>query len=118
MRRHKILEELAAEYGVANLRFFIPMQRIEGLGLLGLPIGIVSSNTPEVRTECVIDERRYKVEEGYKIELRAVNDQDPDDYYGSKTYYQSDFESLMDRDPEGFQIYALVDDPATYKKVA
>lgn len=116
--RYRMLEELAKEYGVANLRFFIPMQRIEGLGLFGLPIGIVSSDTPEVRTECVIDERRYKVDEGYKIELRAVNDQDPDNYYGSKTYYQRDFESLMGRDPESFQIYVLVDEPAIYKKVA
>lgn len=115
--RYKMLEELAAKYGVANLRFFIPMQRIQGLAHLGLPIGIVSSDTPEERVECVVDERRYKVADGYKIELRAVADQDPDRYFGSKSYYQMDFTHLMERSPDDFQIYVLVDDPAIYRRI-
>jgi len=115
---YKFLEELAAEYGAKNLRFFIPMQRIQGLAHIGLPIGIIDSSSEEVVVECVVDERRYKVEEGYKIELRAVNDQDPDQYFGSKTFYQMDFTHLMRRAPEDYRVYVLCDEPVQYQKVS
>lgn len=117
------IELLAADYGLKNLRFFIPMRPVHSLHALGLPIGFEDSNDEEVMQECVADERRYKVDDGYKIELRAINggaaeelDQD-ETYYGSKTFYQMDLASLINRHPDIFRIYALVDEDNKYERV-
>lgn len=117
------IEHLAAEYGLINLRFFIPMRPIHNLHALGLPIGFEDSNDEEVMQECVADERRYKVEDGYKIELHAINggaaeelDQN-ETYYGSKTFYQMDLGSLINRHPDIFRIYVLVDEDNKYVRI-
>lgn len=110
------LPKLVEEYGASNLRFFIPMHRIQGI--FGLPgIGFTSSSDPEVVQECVIDERRYKPEEGYKIELKAIADEDPNNYYGHKSFYVMDFESLMMRAPDDYRIYVLVDADNKYQRI-
>lgn len=117
------IEALAAEYGLNNLRFFVPMPPIHSLHALGLPIGFTDSNDEEVMQECIADERRYKVEEGYKIELRAVNGgraeelEEGETYYGSKTFYQMDFGSLINRHPDIFRIYVLVDEDNKYVRI-
>jgi len=41
--------------------------------------------------ECCVDESRFKVEDGYKITLRALNP-----LYSFSHYYQSDFMSLIE----------------------
>ena len=50
-----------------------------------------SSTDDEKWVECVIDERRYKIDDGYKVTLRAI-----DENYGIEHYYQSDFNRLME----------------------
>lgn len=115
---YKLLQKLVNEYGAENLRFFIPMHRVQSLGGFGLPIGIVSSDTPVERVECIIDESHYKIVENYKIELRAVNNDNPDCYYGSESYYQMDLESLIKRRPNDYQIFVLSGDPVRYQLIS
>jgi len=57
---------------------------------LGL-IFFKSSTSREKWVECEVVEERYKVDDGYKIELRAI-----EDGYGKETYYQCDFLGLLD----------------------
>lgn len=109
------LDKIAQEYGVNNLRFFIPMRQVHGTPFAG--IGFTSSNDPEILTECVIDEHRYKVADGYKIMLKAAKNEDPSVFYGSESYYQMDFESLMRRSPEDFRVYVLVDEDNKYQRL-
>ena len=40
--------------------------------------------------ECEVDESRYKIDEGYKVTLKAL-----DERYGSRSFYQMDFESML-----------------------
>lgn len=93
------LVDLAAEYGVRNLRFFIPMSVVNHVGFLP-GIGFRSSWDEKQQVECVICETRYPVAEGYKITLRAV-----DVAFGKTTYYQSDLESLITNHPETHEVY-------------
>lgn len=104
------LKEIIDQFGVDNVRFIIPMQRIGATPFRG--IGIRSSDSPEVRNICRIDERRYRINDNYKIELRAINDQDPDNYFGSESFYFSDLSSMMSREPEIYVVFV----PMTQKK--
>ena len=52
-------------------------------------ISCVSSDSPWYWIECYVDEERYKVEDNYKITLRACNG------CTYEHYYQDDFLSLM-----------------------
>jgi hypothetical protein len=110
------LEKIAEEYGINNLRFFIPMRRVQSLHGLGLPIGIIDSSTPEVMQECIVDERRYKVADGYKIELHAVNSTE-ENYFGSKTYYQTDLESMLREERNDIRLFVLVDADDKYERI-
>ena len=56
--------------GKNKIRFFIPMRPIHSFSGF---CSFTSSDDPEYLTECYIDEQRYKVEDDYKITLRAVN---------------------------------------------
>jgi hypothetical protein len=76
-----------AQCGVNNLRFIVPMSRLRG-GFLGITYRL--SGDPLYITECTVDESRYKIEQGYKITLRA---RDP--LFGTETFYQSDLESMI-----------------------
>lgn len=109
------LDKIAQEYGVNNLRFFIPMRQVHGTPFAG--IGFTSSNDPEYPQECVVDERRYKAADGYKIELRAINDDDPEAYFGSQDYYQMDLESLLREYPDEFKLFVLVDEDNKYQRI-
>lgn len=70
-----------------NAHYFILMHPLHDV--FGL-ISYTCSNDPEKWVECEVIEDRYKVEDGYKITLRAL-----EDGYGSKTFYQCDFNSLI-----------------------
>ena len=50
------------------------------------PIVYKSNGTREKWVECEIVEERYKLDQGYKIELRAL-----DEKYGKETFYIEDF---------------------------
>lgn len=69
-----------------NKHYFILMHPLECFGIFCF----TSSTTREKWVECEIVEERYKVSDGYKVELRAI-----ESGYGKETYYQSDFESLV-----------------------
>jgi hypothetical protein len=101
--------ELAAEYGVPNLRFFIPMRRLEFAGLIP-GIAFKSSNTPEEIVECALHEGRYKVLEDYKVTLRAIDAEK----YGQEHFYASDLSSLFKRSIEEgdrqFRVFVVTED--------
>lgn len=110
------IKKLVEEYGVNNIRIFMPMQRIQGVPALG--IGFTSSNDPYETVECRIDERRYKVQDGYKVTFYADNDDDPHNYYGSKSFYQRDFDSIVKRSDAGeYRFYVLVDEDNKYERI-
>lgn len=67
--------------------YFVLMHPLENV--LGL-VFYTSSNTREKWVECEVVEERYKVEDGYKVELRSI-----EPGYGKETFYQCDFNSLM-----------------------
>jgi hypothetical protein len=87
------IKELVAEYGVQNLRFFIPMHPHEMAGIIP-GIAFKSSNSPEDMVECHIFEDRYKVAEGYKVSLAACGGENLM-RYGREHFYQSDFNALL-----------------------
>lgn len=70
-----------------NAHYFVPMHPLEGL----FGVFWTSSDTPEVFVECEIVEDRYKVDDGYKVTLHAL-----DHRFGSETFYQGDFISLLE----------------------
>ena len=115
MRKYDLIENLAKEYGVNNLRFFIPCRPMIVLPFLG--IGMTSTSDPEYRTECVIDERRYKAADGYKVEFRPVNPEKDGMAFGYEKFYQSDFASLAAKYPDEYSIYVLVDEDDKYEKI-
>ena len=71
-------------------RFFVLMHPFELVSPLLGGLYLKSSNSRPKWIECYIDESRYKVSDGYKITLRAI-----DERYGSETYYQDDFISAL-----------------------
>lgn len=76
-------------YGIdKNAHYFVPMRPLEGIPGL---IYYTSLNSPQVFAECEIIEDNYKVDDGYKVELRSLNP-----CFGSRTFYQSDFISLLE----------------------
>jgi len=94
------IAELAKEYGVRNLRIFAPMSKLQYAGIIpGIAFRV--GGNPEEDTECVINESRYKVEEGYKVTLRALKPE-----YGQDHFYQSDFDTMCDG-KERYRIYVL-----------
>lgn len=100
---------IANEYGVKNLRFFIPMRPLEMMGIIP-GIAFKSSGTPEEIVECEIDESRYEVADNYKITLKAIEDPETaTKLFGKEHYYISDLESLIERD-ERFRIFVLTID--------
>jgi hypothetical protein len=113
------IQDLAAEYGVNNLRFFIPMRKSMSLLAFGLPMGMSSSDTePTQLVECTVNEKRYKVSEGYKIQFSPVNRGDGEPfYYADQSYYQSDFGGIMAKNPDSYRIYVLVDEDNKYERL-
>lgn len=93
------LEALATQHGQSNLRFFVHLQRVRGFAFpgMGVYIGVTSSNDAYDLVECVVDdEGRYPriiQEDGgsYKVTLKAL-----DPAYGTRDYYVSDLESILD----------------------
>ena len=80
---------LFREYGIKNLRFYIPMRRLEFAGFIP-GIAFTSSSSEEKCVLCQIDESRYKINDNYKITLTAN-----DPMYGKSHFYISDLETLF-----------------------
>ena len=68
--RRKIINQIDR-----NAHYFVLMHPLEGVAIPGYgAIVFTSSNTREKWVECEIVEERYKLEDGYKIELKSVED--------------------------------------------
>ena len=79
---------MANEYNIdKNAHYFACMRPIQTC--FGF-ISFTSSTDREKWVECEIDESRYKVDNGYKVTLRSI-----EEGYGRENYYQSDFKSLV-----------------------
>lgn len=117
--KYSFLEHLAAEYGAINLRFFVPMQVTESLHMMGLPCGMTNGDSPYVEVECEVDESRYKMADGYKIALKPVVQEliEGRFYFAGRDYYQMDFINMIERDPDEFRIYVLVDEDNKYQRL-
>ena len=99
------IKSLVQKHGKDKVRALIrckPLQVYMGL------IAVTSSSDPDMPILCEITEDRYKVEEGYKIGWKPIADYAPQprnglpkmmEYNGfaSKTFYQSDFDSIVRR---------------------
>jgi hypothetical protein len=91
------LVKVVNEYGAKNLRFFIPLRRVQVIGF----IAFTSSDTPEDIVECEIDESRYQVADNYKIGLKSVVPG-----YGSQNFYICDLQSILSRD-DRYKVYVV-----------
>lgn len=80
-----------------DIHYFCKMRPIQSI----FGIGFTSSSDALEWFECYVDEERYKVEDNYKITLRAI------DGRAYEHYYQSDFLHLM---WEGFIVPKTSDD--------
>lgn len=95
------IKDLIAQHGKDKVRALIPLRPLHVY--CGL-IAITSSDDPHVPIICEVDEKRYKVEEGYKIGWKPVQPFAPQKVknlmhdmpgFASETFYQSDFESMV-----------------------
>ena len=90
------------KYGIdTKAHYFLLMRPLEGLGYR-------TTLSREKWVECVITESRYKIDDGFKIELMAL-----DERYGKERFYIEDFLSYLtsghiiknDRDYECTEIH-------------
>lgn len=71
--------------------YFLQMSKLNNVYFMGEKFISYKSSSDQKRwVECEIVEDTYKVSDRYKVELKALDEQ-----YGSETFYQSDFCSLM-----------------------
>lgn len=74
-----------------NKHYFLLMTKLHNVYFMGEKIlSYKSEPSEETWVECRIVEDRYKVSDGYKVELKALDDQ-----YGSESFYQSSFVDLV-----------------------
>jgi hypothetical protein len=95
------IQAIVAEYGVKNVRVFIPLSRIQFAGLIP-GIAFRSSGNERYDTECEITEHRYKIADNYKISFKAL-----DEAFGMDSFYQSDFNTLCEQNPFQWRVYVL-----------
>lgn len=79
--------DIIKDIDVDDLRFMMKTPRLNFLGVLSLTI---SSDSDSVWQECIVDQSRYKVCDGYKITLRPI-----DCNYKTKSFYLSDFNDSL-----------------------
>lgn len=75
-----------------NAHYFVLMHPLEKIVVpyMGFAVCFKSSDSREKWVECVVVEDRYKVDDNYKITLKAI-----DENYGSETFYQMDFKTAL-----------------------
>lgn len=79
------IREVVLEHGAKNVLIIIKMP--VRMHLFG-PISVNSGDY--VETTCTIDEKQYKVVDGYKISVKPTNEE----VFCGQDFYQSDFNSL------------------------
>lgn len=98
------IKSLVQKHGISKVRALIkcrPLNICMGL------IPFTSSSDKEVHILCEITEERYKVDEGYKIGWKPIAEYAPQkrdkikmmdkNGFGSETFYQSDFDGIVER---------------------
>jgi len=88
-RKTMELKDKIKEVGVENCLFIFPFRPIRTV--MGL-IAYTSSNDEEADLPAVINEERYKIEDGYKITLQCTVPG-----FGKKHLYQTDLKALIER---------------------
>ena len=106
------LQQLIAEYGIANLRFRIPSYRLHQIGF---GLGIVKYEEDPDMVLCEIDESRYRVAAGYKIQLNPIGD--TEHKYPSVTFYQMDLVHLINNSQDSYQLWVMEDFPTVYRRL-
>ena len=83
---------MRSKYIDKNAHYFILTRPMDYFPIFGMYFGkTYGAGYPEVWAEFEVVEERYKIDDGYKVELKAV-----DPVYGRESYYQSDFDGLID----------------------
>lgn len=82
----KGIKEICEEYGVENILIMAPVKILRRI----LFISYTTSNDDSEFLPCTINEKRYKIDEGYKLTIVPL-----DDRYTTKHYYQSDFDQIV-----------------------
>ena len=71
--------------------YFILTRPMDYIPFLNMYLGkTYGFGYPEVWAEFEVVEEQYKIDDDYKIELRAINP-----VFGKETFYQSDFEDMV-----------------------
>lgn len=95
------IREVIQKHGKDKVRALIDLRPLHVY--MGM-IAITSSNDPAVPVLCEVDEKRYKVEEGYKIGWKPIDPYGQQKQgvalhningFASDSFYQSDFNSLV-----------------------
>lgn len=71
--------------------YFYKMRKLNYINTPVFTFTFTSSSDKETWVECEIVEDRYKIDDGYKVTLRAL-----DKFYGEEHFYQMDFEHLLE----------------------
>lgn len=92
---------VVAEYGIKNVRVFMPANRLSYIGFIP---GIALVDNSQVKTvqEFEIDESTYNLKENYKIQFKPI-----DMKFASERFYVSDFTSMMEDSPGDYKFYVL-----------
>lgn len=85
------IKSLVAQHGMRKIRALIPLRPLRSIFF----ISYTSSSDEEVPVLCEITEDRYKVNEGYKIGFKPI--QEFSKFFAQETYYQSDFDKMVER---------------------
>ncbi len=75
-----------------NAHYFVLMHPYEITAVMGVVITTKSNLTRPKWVECVIDESRFKLSDGHRIQLTSL-----EPGYGSEVYYTDDFISMIKR---------------------
>lgn len=100
------LADTILHHGIDNVRFRIPMRRLEFVGFIP-GFALESSSTPTDIVECTVTEKNYKLAAGYKIELQPIRGDDPRKQYGNQKFYLCDLASLI-RGHNGKSEYSML----------
>lgn len=71
-----------------NKHYFVLMHPLECF----CGIAFTTSTSREKWVECEITEERYKIDDGYKVELKSI-----EPGYGKEKFYQDDFKSMINK---------------------
>lgn len=84
------IKELVKKHGIEKVKFLVPMPPVQRF----MFIAFTSSSDKKVPVLCNISEKRYKLEENYKITLRPETEE-LYQQFGEEHYYDSDLADLI-----------------------